>query len=320
MDENAGQTRGSGANPLDNRHGIILMSLAMAGFALEDTFIKLSSATLPVGQILAILGLGGAAFFGLLCWRQGKNPISRDFLLPSVILRNAGEVVAGAGFVTALALTPLASASAILQATPLAVTAGAAVFLDERVGWRRWSAIAVGFTGVLLVVRPGLEGFQPASLFAVMAVVALAARDVATRVIPKRVATAQLSAWAFAVMVPTGLAMMLAGRDAGISPDPVTWIWLLGAVCFGPAGYYAITAAMRVGEISVVTPFRYLRLVFALVIGAIVFGERPDLWTLAGATVIIGTGLYTLSREARSRRSVPERHAAPTASIPRAGR
>ena len=305
----------------DNGRGILLMALAMAGFALEDMFVKLASASVPTGEIIAVLGLGGALFFGAVAWRQGAPLVSRDVLLLPVALRNGGELVAGIGFVSAVALTPLSSASAILQATPLAVTAGAALFLGEQVGWRRWSAIAGGFAGVLMVVRPGLEGFQPASLLAVAAVVALAVRDCATRVIPRRVSTMQLSAWAFATLVPAGLLLMALGRQQPMAPGVPATLALVGALVFGPASYYAITAAMRLGEISVVTPFRYLRLVFALILGATVFAERPDLWTLSGAAVIIGSGLYTLSREARLRRPAPALAADEplTASIPRAG-
>ncbi len=307
---------------MDNRRGIMLMTLAMAGFALEDLFIKLAAQSLPVGQILAVLGTGGTAIFGVAAWRRGDALVSREFLLRPVVLRNLGEAVAAVGIVTALALTPLSSAAAILQATPLAVTAGAALVLGEDVGWRRWCAIGAGFVGVLMVVRPGFEGFAPASLFAVMAVAALAVRDCATRVTPIRVATMQLSAWAFATLVPTGLVLVALSPSAMWVPTPEAALWVGGAMLFGPIGYYAITAAMRLGDLSAVTPFRYLRLVFALALGAAVFGERPDGWTLAGAATIIGSGLYTLSRETRLRRrgSRPGApRAAPTASIPRAG-
>ena len=273
------------------------MVAAMAGFAVEDVFVKRASATLPVGQILAVLGLGGAVFFSALAARRGRPVWSAELLDRAVMLRNAGEVLGTLCFVTALALIPLSTASAILQATPLAVTAGAALFLGEPVGWRRWAAVAIGFVGVLMIVRPGFAGFAPASLFAVLAVVGLALRDLATRATPGRISSLQLSAWAFIAVVPTGLLLLAFGGQPAVLPARAAAIDLAGALLIGTVAYYALTASMRVGDLSVIAPFRYSRLIFALIFGIAVFGERPDGWTLAGAGVIIATGLYTLSRE-----------------------
>jgi len=218
-----------------------------------------------------------------------------------VMLRNLGELIGTIGFVTAIALTPLSSASAILQATPLAVTLGAALFLREQVGWRRWSAILVGFAGVLMVIRPGLSGFEPASLFAVQAVFGLAMRDLATRAVPHTVTSMQLSSYGFATIVPAG-ALLLWLSGGAVSPDAANWRDIALALLLGVAAYYAIVAAMRVGEVSFVTPFRYTRLIFALVIAVLIFDEQPDTLTLLGAAVIIASGLYTLLRERRLRR------------------
>jgi len=283
---------------MENLRGSVLMVLAMAGFALEDMFIKRLADTMPVGQIIMAIGLGGAAIFAAICARRGRRLFTRDLLARPVLLRNTGEMAGTMCFVTAIALTPLSSASAILQATPLAVTLGAALFLGEPVGWRRWSAILVGFAGVLMVVRPGLAGFAPASLFAVGAVIGLALRDLATRAVPAAISSMQLSAYAFVTLVPTG-AILLAFGEGAVMPAAVQLRDLGLALGCGVAAYYAIVAAMRVGEVAVVTPFRYTRLVFALVIGVAVFAERPDAWTLAGAAVIVASGLYTLMREAR---------------------
>src|SRR6056297_4057215 len=203
---------------MENLRGSILMVLAMAGFALEDMFIKRLADTLPVGQIIIFLGFGGALIFGAITMAQGRRLWSRDLLSRPVLLRNFGEIVGTLGFVTAIALTPLSSASAILQATPLAVTLGAALFLGEAVGWRRWSAILVGFLGVLMVIRPGLEGFLPASLFAVQAVIGLAIRDLATRAVPASVSSMQLSSYGFATVVPAG-AILLVITGAPVAPD-----------------------------------------------------------------------------------------------------
>ncbi len=284
---------------MDNLRGSMLMVLAMAGFALEDMFIKRLAAAMPVGQIIALVGLGGAVIFAAICTAQRRRLWSRDLLARPVILRNLGEMAGTLCFVSAIALTPLSQASAIIQAMPLAVTLGAALFLGAPVGWRRWTAILAGFAGVLMVVRPGLAGFAPASLFAVAAVIALATRDLATRAVPPTISSMQLSAYAFATLVPTG-AVLLAVSGGPVAVDAGGARDLSLALLCAVAAYYAIVAAMRVGEVAVVTPFRYTRLVFALIIGVAVFGERPDPWTLIGAAVIVASGVYTILREARA--------------------
>jgi len=284
---------------MDNLRGSMLMVLAMAGFALEDMFIKRLAAAMPVGQIIALVGFGGAVIFAAICTAQRRRLWSRDLLARPVILRNLGEMAGTLCFVSAIALTPLSQASAIIQAMPLAVTLGAALFLGAPVGWRRWTAILAGFAGVLMVVRPGLAGFAPASLFAVAAVIALATRDLATRAVPPTISSMQLSAYAFATLVPTG-AVLLAVSGGPVAVDAGGARDLSLALLCAVAAYYAIVAAMRVGEVAVVTPFRYTRLVFALIIGVAVFGERPDPWTLIGAAVIVASGVYTILREARA--------------------
>ncbi len=287
---------------MENIRGAALMVAAMAGFALEDTFIKTLALDLPVGQILIFLGVGGALIFSLLALLRRDRLFSRDLLDRWVILRNTGELIGTIGFVTAIALTPLSSASAILQATPLAVTLGAALFMHEQVGWRRWSAILVGFSGVLLIIRPGLEGFDAASLFAVQGVIGLAIRDLATRAVPRAISSMQLSTYAFATLVPAGAVLLAIGPAALAVPNSEHWTAFAAALAFGVTAYYAIVAAMRMGDISVIAPFRYSRLIFAMLIGVVHFGERPDALTLTGAALIVGSGLYTIERESRLRR------------------
>jgi drug/metabolite transporter (DMT)-like permease len=205
------------------------------------------------------------------------------------------------GFVTAIALIPLSTASAILQATPLFVTLGAALFLQESVGWRRWTAILVGFCGVLLIIRPGLEGFTWQSLFALQGVVGLGIRDLATRRVPRTTSSLQLSFWAFLVLIPASGLMIWANGEVIAAPDAITLVYFAIALLIGIGAYYSIVAAMRLGEISFVSPFRYSRILFALVIGISVFGERPDAMTLTGAAIIVGSGIYTLWREQRTK-------------------
>jgi len=272
------------------------MIAAMAGLATADVFIKLVTAELPLGQVMLFLGSSGAVFFAILARANGETMLSRDLLSGPVMIRNVAEVVGTFGFMMAITHTALSSASAILQAMPLAITLGAVLFLGETVGWRRWMAIAVGFGGVLMIIRPGLDGFEPASLFAVLAVLGLAARDLATRATTGRLSSMVLASYGFAMLLPAGLLMTVTGAGL-IIPSPTAGLQLLGGFLASILGYYAITAAMRTGAVSVVSPFRYSRLIFALAFGFWVFGERPDVLTLGGAVLIILSGLYALLRE-----------------------
>lgn len=298
----AGQTKARAAlTAAANLRGILLMAGSMALFALEDMFLKGAALGLPTGEILLITALFGWGFFALLARAEGKRTFSRAALHPWVLARNFGEMLGTLAYITALAQVPLATVSAVLQAMPLAVTMGAALFMGERVGWRRWSAIALGFSGVLLVIQPGMEGFRPSALWVLITVLGLGLRDLASRAIPAHLSTTQVSAWGLASVALLGALMLI--FQSPVLPEPRQAAMLGGVILFGTAGYWAITAASRTGEVAVVAPFRYTRLVFAIVIGALVFGEYPDRLTLFGAAVIIGSGLYAFARErARARR------------------
>lgn len=288
----------------DNLRGAGLMVLAMLCFAIEDMFIKFLGGAIPVGQLLLLLGAGGAILMAGACLWKRQALLSRDLLTPAVMLRNVGELIGTLGFVTALVLIPLSTASAILQTTPLMVTLGAALFFGETVGWRRWSAILVGLFGVLLILRPGMEGFDWNALFAVQGMLGLSLRDLATRRTPARLSALQLSFVAFALLVPAGAITMWVQGIEYVRPDGREWGLLAAAALMGAFSYRFVVNAMRVGEISVVTPFRYSRMIFALVIGIVVFAERPDTLMLAGVAIVIGSGLYTLWRE-QVRKSSP---------------
>lgn len=287
--------------PADNLRGIALMAGSMALFGVEDMFLKFATQGLPTGEILLLTTLFSWAVFAGLARAQGARTLTRAALHPWVLARNLGEVIGTYAYITALALVPLATVSAVLQAMPLAVTMAAALFMGEKVGWRRWSAIALGFAGVLMVIRPGMDGFRPAGLWVLVTVAGLTLRDLASRKIPAQTTTAQVSAWGVASVALLGAAMM--PFQTAVMPDAAQTALLLGATLFGTAGYWAITAATRTGEVSVVSPFRYSRLIFAIAIGTFVFGELPDALTLAGATLIIGSGLYAFARERTRRRA-----------------
>lgn len=296
-------------NPLA---GPLLMVASMAGFAAEDALIKALSARVPVGQIALLLGAGGITIFGGLAALRGQGIWTLQALRGRVLLRNAAEACAVVFMMMGLALTPLSLVSSVLQAMPLMVTFAAAVFLGEPVGWRRWSAILVGFVGVLMIVRPGLSGFDPYALLPLGAVVMLTIRDLATNRLPAGVTSFQISGWGFAATIPGGFLMLAMRGDGVMMPATADWLLLGSTLLAGIVGYTTLVLATRTGDIALTTSFRYSRLVFGMAIGVIWFGERPDALMLAGAVLVVVAGLYTVMRELRLRRA-PRRAPRPVA-------
>ncbi len=288
---------------MNNLNGILFIIAAMAAFTLEDMFIKRLSGEIPVGQILIMLGLGSGAVFAAVALYRGDNLLAPAAWRGAAILRTLSEAVGAMAFATALSLVDISTVAAVFQALPLVITMGAALFLGEQVGWRRWSAICVGFVGVLMIVRPGLEGFDPSVVLVLFAVLAIAARDLLTRLVDSSVSSAVVSFQAFASLIVAGgvLLLMTGTQPSGV--DTRQGAMMLGGIVFGVAGYYAIVTATRIGDASAITPFRYSRLLFSILIGVLVFGERPDAMTLGGATLIIASGLYTFVRERRIARA-----------------
>lgn len=286
---------------MDNLRPIGLMVAAMALFALGDMAIKLATQTIAPAQVLGAIGLFGGLIFAAMTRAQGHKVLTADIWRPAVILRNLSEIVGTGSMVMALSLIELSTVAAILQATPLAVTLGAAIILREHVGWRRWSATLVGFIGVLIILRPGVAGFDANTLWAMLAMLALALRDLFTRLMPPTIPTLRVATYGMASMLPAGLLMLLMGQELQ-TMDLLVSLYVTLAIVVGVAGYWAITAAMRIGEVSVVAPFRYSRIVFALAVGAVVFGERPDAWMLLGVSITVAAGLYIFMREGRARK------------------
>jgi drug/metabolite transporter (DMT)-like permease len=281
-----------------NLAGSLWMSAAMAGFAIEDVFLKSAAGHVPLGMIMGIMGVSGALLFGALAGAQGQSPLPRDLFRGAMIVRSAFEVVGRLFYALAVALTPISSASAILQATPLVVVLGAALLFKEKVGALRWALIFGGFVGVLIIIRPGAEGFDALSLLAVAGLLGFAGRDLATRAAAPSLSMAQLGVAGFAVLALAGL-ILISFSGGAIWPSALAWAQIAGTTLFGVLGYGALTIAMRTGQVSAVTPFRYTRLLFAMVLGAVVFAERPDAATLIGAAVIVGCGVLILGQTRR---------------------
>lgn len=273
------------------------MVAAMAGFAIEDASMKALTAHLPPGEVGILLGLGGGLFFWAALRMRGERLFVRAALQGPALVRNLTEMGAAMTMIMSVALVPLSVVASILQAMPLMVTLGAALFLGESVGWRRWSAIGVGFLGVLLILRPGMTGFDSRALLPLLAVVFLTARDLVTKRLPAGISSFQVSGWGFLASIPGGFLLLVLQRAQPVPPDAGQWGLLALAISAGIAAYIALVLSTRSSDIGATTPFRYSRLVFAMLLGVIVFGERPDAMTLAGAALIVAAGLYTLLRE-----------------------
>ena len=282
----------------DNLRGALWMVGSMAGFAVEDAFLKKLSVVMPVGEAMAILGLAGVVVFGAICRVAGQRAVPMAMLSRTMAVRSGFEVIGRLFYTLAIALTPISSASAILQASPLVVVLGAALVFGERVGWLRWAVIGLGFAGVLVILRPGLAGFDALSLLAVAGLIGFSGRDLATRAAPPALSNAQLGVLGFAMLGLSG-AILLVISGGLVLPDGVALAELAGASVFGIAGYGALTFAMRTGEVGAVTPFRYSRLVFAMLLGVLAFGERPDAATLVGSAIIVACGLVILMQGKR---------------------
>lgn len=286
--------------------GALLMMASMAAFTLNDACIKALSGTAPFFQIVFLRGLITLPMFLALGWsmraiRLPQNARDRRLLLA----RTGAEIGAVYFFLNALFNMPIANATAILAILPLAVTLAGALFLGEPVGWRRLAAICVGMAGVLLIIRPGAEGFTIYSIYVVVAVVFVVARDLTAR----RLGNDVRSIFA-AIVGAVGVTIF-----AGIGSLSETWVafgtgdvlLLTAAGVFILVAYVCSVMTMRVGEIGFVTPFRYTSLLWALVLGLVFFGEWPQPLTLLGAGIVVATGIFTLAREqALRRRSASE--------------
>ena len=272
------------------------MILAMAGFAFEDLFIKLLSTYFPISEVIIILGFTGTFIFFIITLLQNAPIIHKDLLNKHVIIRTICELLGAVFFVTAIALTPLSSATAILQIAPLLVTIGAVIFFKEKVGWRRWTAVFIGFIGVLLIVRPGFEGFMPASIFAILGSVFLAARDLATRAMQVKLPSVTIALYAFIAFGISGI-LIIPFNSPMVLPTSNQIIYFIGASAFGVIAYYSLVISSRIGEMSVISPFRYSRIVFAMLLAIIILDENPDGLTLIGASIVVASGLYTFVRE-----------------------
>lgn len=285
----------------DNLRGSLFMVLAMLGFAIEDAFFKAATATddVSAGVGTMLFGVFGTGFFVLYAMWIKEPLVRRAYVEGPLLIRSAFEILGRLFFALSLAFAPLSTTSAILQAAPLVVTLGAALVLKEKVGLRRWMAMSVGFVGVLMIVRPTPSGFDATATFALLGMIGFAGRDLMTRASPPEVSATQLGILGFLMVFIAGVVITLFEPAPLATPSLPALALLAGTGLAGLIAYSALTKAMRTGEVSVVAPFRYARLLIALVFAYLIFGERPDALTLIGATLIVSSGVYTLVRSGR---------------------
>ncbi len=285
-----------------NIRGSIFMTLAMLAFTLEDFTLKKATEFIPLSQLLIICGILGSIFF-ISCSRYTREPIFyKDSFNKTLIVRSIFEIMGRIFYALAIAFMPITNAASILQATPLVVVLGAVIFLNEKVGWRRWTAILTGFIGVLMIIQPGTNGFTIFSIFAVLGMIGFAGRDLATRMSPVGMSNYQLGSFGFYMVIIAGI--ILSVFNYIFFPEKTiwetisfdAWIFVFANAIAGVSAYFCLTIAMRIGDVSFVTPFRYVRVLFAMFFGVVILGEQPNALVIIGSIIIVLSGIYIIMR------------------------
>ena len=276
--------------------GAALMTGCVSAYVINDAFMKLLFFEIALFQAVFVRSIIIIPPVFVIAWLTKVtmgNLSNQNKRL--ITVRVAAEVCTTIAFLTALKYMPLANVTAILQALPLAVTMAAALFLAEPIGWRRWSAILVGFVGVLIIVRPGLEGFNIYSLAALLAIIFITVREIATRKLTSEVPTITV-----VLSTAIGSALFSGIMMIGIEWHTVSaasWLLIIGAAVAILIATLLSVMAMRTGEIGFVSPFRYTSMLGAIGLGILMFGDWPDQPTLIGTLIIVSTGIYTFHRE-----------------------
>ena len=276
----------------ENLRGIGWMIASMAAFAIEDAFLKTVTKQLPVGQVLMMFGAAGLCVFALMARRAGASIFQAQVLTKNMLLRAVFEFFGRLFYVLAIALTPMSSATAILQSAPLFVVLGARIFLREKVDAKTWIAIFLGLFGVLIILRPSAADFSLLSLLALIGTLGFVGRDLFSRTAPSSLTKEVLGFYGFTTMMIAGACYAVWDGKPFVSLQAQQFIMLAAALLAGVFAYTALMTAMRTGSIGAVTPYRYSRLLFGISIGVIVFGEQLDAPMLLGCAIVIGAGLF----------------------------
>lgn len=281
----------------DNMRGIAAMLTAMAVFVINDTLMKIATGYMPVGEAIFLRGVFLTILCGSLLVSSGKLRTLSHAVSPRVMARGLADAGGALFFISALVHMPIGDIFGILQFTPLAITAAAALFLGAQVGWRRWSATCIGLIGVLIIVRPGGAAFNPYALLAIVSVLCAVVRDLLTRGITPAVSSLVI-VWSSGMVVTVASLGFLAFEE-WFWPAPATVLILLAGSVALLAGQYCLIAAMRMGDIAAVAPFRYSVILWAVLSGYLVWNQLPDLMSWVGIAIVSAAGLYAFLREQR---------------------
>lgn len=281
----------------ENLKGMLLMTAAMALFTMADMNLKLASEYMTTGQLTLGLGIGGTLSFWLMLRHQKQGLFSKIFFEKAVLMRTLGETIATIFIVLALTYSSFTSVTAIIQTLPLLLTLASFLFLGEKVGIHRLSAVLLGFVGMLLIVRPGAEGFDAFAILSVLAVLGMTLRDLGSRLAASHHSSVRLAIFGTMGQIVAGLGFMLFEPMPTDWPPAQAWWYLFGLIVFANIAIVVVTKAMRTGEISAVSPFRYTRLFFGMLVGVVVFGDQLDSYMIAGCAIILVAGLYVWQRE-----------------------
>lgn len=286
-----------------NTLGILAMMGAMAAFAFGDALMKLSTEQMPAGESIFLRGIMAATMIWTVAIRSGA--INHIGMLANRYMpyRTAGDMGGTFLFIPALPYMPLAEAAAILQTNPLAVTAAAAVFLGEKVGWRRWSATAIGFLGALLIIQPGSSSFTWASISIVACVASAVTRDIATR---KLIGVPNVLITATAVTATLIASTAFAAFETWRLPGVWDFVRLSAAAVLMLGGQMLVVTSIRSGDVSAVVPFRYSAMLWTLLLSAVIWRYVPNFTTMLGIVIVAGAGLYTFFREQTLKRRAAE--------------
>ena len=274
----------------------MLMVIAMGCLTLTDMLIKIVSQTLPTGQVMIFYGVGALAVFWGLLRIKGESIQLSPLTNPAVIWRNVGDLIAMNSMFLALVYVPLSTIGAVIQAVPLMVTAAAALFLGEKVGLKRVSAIFIGFLGTLLIIQPGATTFDITATLVLIAAIGMALRDIATKLVRENFSTLLLSFYSCFLFIFSGSILLIIKGDPSV-PGLENIFILTAMIVAGCLGFFFMTEAVRLGDMSVVIPFRYTRLLFSMAAGILILGEQVNAIMLIGSALTILSGLYIWHRE-----------------------
>ena len=279
-----------------NSKGIFLMIISMASFAAGDTFVKISGAFLSPAQIMFFLIAGGLIIFAMIAKIKGENLLDSRAFSPVLLIRYLAEMIGLVAMIIGLTKIPLSVVGTVTQASPILVAAGAVFFFKEIVSWRRWSSIVIGFIGVVLVIQPGSQNLDYAVIWAVVALVAFSIRDLVTRLTPPDIPSASIATFTMIAAFPFTAGWVFLGGEKFFPPE-IDWVVVASMIILGSFGYLLLITSLRLGELSAIMPFRYSRIVFLLILGVLVFGERPTASMLVGTALILTSGVYIMWRE-----------------------